>query len=222
MRLGVLFSGGKDSAFAAYLAKKEGYTLSCLITLESKNQDSFMFHTPSIDKTKVQAKVMDIPLITQKTKGMKESELKDLEKAIKKAKDKYNIEGIVTGAVESVYQASRIQKICNKLSLEVFNPLWQKNQIELLTDVIKHKFEVIITAIAGEGLDESWLGRRLDKVMIANLKGLQKRYAISPSLEGGEGESFVLDCPLFKRKLKVVNEKISGEGHAWRMEVEVK
>ncbi|PIO08781.1 TIGR00289 family protein, partial [Candidatus Pacearchaeota archaeon CG10_big_fil_rev_8_21_14_0_10_34_12] len=132
MKLGILFSGGKDSSYAAYLAKKHRHELTCLISVFSENKNSYMFHTPSISRVKEQAQAMNIPLITKKTKGVKEKELQDLENAIKKAKEKYKIKGIVTGAVESIYQSSRIQRICNKLNIEVFNPLWQKDQIELL------------------------------------------------------------------------------------------
>src|SRR3989344_685418 len=127
MKLGVLFSGGKDSTFAAYLAKRNGYEISCLISIVSENKESYMFHTPSISKTEKQAKAMGIPIIIQKTKGEKEKELDDLKNAIKKAVRKFKIEGIATGAVESVYQTSRIQKICNELDLECFNPLWLRN-----------------------------------------------------------------------------------------------
>ena len=132
MKLGVLFSGGKDSTLAAWLAKKEGYEISCLISISSKNPNSFMFHTPSISKVGVQAEVMGLPLIIRETAGEKEEELKDLELAIRDAVEKYGIEGVVTGAVGSVYQSSRIQKICKELEIECFNPLWQKNQFELL------------------------------------------------------------------------------------------
>ena len=85
MKLGVLFSGGKDSTMATYLAKKEGHEIACLITIYSENPDSYMFHTPSISKTKKQAELMGIPLLTGKTDGIKEKELKDLEKTIKEA-----------------------------------------------------------------------------------------------------------------------------------------
>ena len=101
MKLGVLFSGGKDSMYAAWLAQKEGHKLVCLITLSSKNPNSYMFHTPSISKTQKQADAMGIPIITRETKGKKEDELHDLEEAIKEAKKKYKIEGVITGAVES-------------------------------------------------------------------------------------------------------------------------
>ena len=76
-RVGVLFSGGKDSTYAAWLAKKEGHELACLITLYSENPESYMFHTPSISKTKKQAELMNLPLITRITKGIKEEELRD-------------------------------------------------------------------------------------------------------------------------------------------------
>jgi uncharacterized protein (TIGR00290 family) len=126
MKLAVLFSGGKDSVYSAYLAKQAGHKLVCLISIFSENKDSYMFHTPSIEKTKEQAKTMNLSLMIQKTRGEKENELKDLENVMKFAIKKYKVQGIVTGAIQSIYQASRIQKICNKLKVECFNPLWQK------------------------------------------------------------------------------------------------
>jgi ABC transporter with metal-binding/Fe-S-binding domain ATP-binding protein len=221
MKLGVLFSGGKDSTYAAYLAQKSGHKLSCLITVVSENPESYMFHTPSISKTQKQAEVMKLPIIIQKTKGEKEIELKDLEAAIKKAKQKYKINGIVTGAVASVYQASRIQKICDKLKLECYNPIWQIDQIQLLKDLIKAKFEIIITGAFAYPLDKSWLGRKIDSKFIKDATKLQKEYKINPAGEGGEFESLVLNCPLFKRPLKVTHKQIRGDKNSWKMEVEL-
>jgi len=222
MKLGVLFSGGKDSTMAAYLAKKNGYEISCLISVFSENKESYMFHIPSISKTKQQAKAMEIPIIIQRTKGEKESELKDLEKAIKRAKNDFSIQGVITGAVESVYQSSRIQKICDKLELECFNPLWQKPQFKILEDLLKNKFKVILTGVYAYPLTKRWLGRKIDREFIREMKRLNKKYKISPAGEGGEFETFVLDCRLFKKPLKVMNSKIFGEGYSWRMEVDVK
>jgi diphthine-ammonia ligase len=221
MKLGVLFSGGKDSCYAAWLAKKQGHGLTCLISIFSENKDSYMFHTPSITRVEEQAKSMNIPLLIQKTKGKKEDELKDLEIAIKDAKEEYKIEGIVTGALKSVYQSSRIQNICDKLNLKCINPLWQKDEIEYLNDLVKDKFKVIITAVAAYPLDETWLGKAIDKNFIEEVKVLKEKYKIHPAGEGGEFESFVLNCPLFKKELKIKNKKYSGDGNAWRMEIEV-
>ena len=82
MKLAVLFSGGKDSVYASYLTKQQGHELVCLISVVSENSESYMFHTPNIEKTKKQADVMGLPLIIQKTKGEKEKELEDYNHSI--------------------------------------------------------------------------------------------------------------------------------------------
>ena len=222
MKAGILFSGGKDSAYAAWLAKKEGYELACLITVHSDNKDSYMFHTPSIKKTEKQAEVMNIPLIIDKTEGKKEVELEDLERVIKKARDKYGIDVLVTGALHSVYQALRIQKICDKLGLKCFNPLWHKDEIEYLNELVNNKFDIIIIGVAAYPLDSSWLGRKIDKKYIEDVKVLKEKYKIHPAGEGGEFETFVLNCPLFKRKLEVKSFKDTSDGeNSWRREIEI-
>ncbi|MCK5150142.1 diphthine--ammonia ligase [Candidatus Pacearchaeota archaeon] len=223
MKLGILFSGGKDSVYSAYLAKKHKHELTCLISIFSENKESYMFHTPSISKVKKQAKVMNVPLLIQKTKGKKEEELKDLEEAIKNVKQKYKIQGIVTGAIQSVYQASRIQKICDKLNLECFNPLWQKNEEEYLKELIKNKFKVIIAGVFAYPLDKSWLGREINKEFIEEVKELNNKYKIHPAGEGGEFESFVLDCPLFSKPLEIKSFKDFSTGeNSWRREIKIK
>ena len=217
----VLFSGGKDSCYAAYLVKKQGYEIKCLISIFSENLDSFMFHTPSIEKVKEQAKVMNIPLLIQKTKGEKEKELSDLEKAIKSAKEKYKINFIVTGAIMSEYQKSRIQKICEKLELKCLNPLWQKDELEYLEELIKNKFKVIITGVSAYPLNSSWLGLEINNKFIEKVIDLNNKYKVNIAGEGGEFETFVISCPLFKKELKIKNKKISGEKNSWKMEIEV-
>jgi len=221
MKTAVLFSGGKDSVYSAYLAKKEGHKLVCLISIFSENPESYMFHTPNIKLVEKQAKVMNIPIIIQKTKGEKEKELKDLEKAIKKAKQKYNFNTIVTGALYSNYQLSRIQKICNKLKIKCFNPLWHIDEIKYLQKLIKDKFEVIIVGVFAYPLNKEWLGRKINKNFIEEAKKLKEKYQIHPAGEGGEFENFVLDCPLFKKKLKVKSQHVLGGKNSWHQDIEI-
>ncbi|MBT3298536.1 diphthine--ammonia ligase [archaeon] len=208
LRLGVLFSSGKDSTYAAYIMKKQNYELTCLITLKSKNPDSYMFHTPAIDLAKVQADAMDVPILMQETDGFKEEELCDLEKALIIAKEKYFIEGIVTGAVFSTYQRSRIEKICDRLGLKIFSPLWHKPQQKLMEELISHNFEIIFTSIAAYGLDKSWLNKVIDKEDLIRLNNLKDKIGSNQAGEGGEFESLVLDCPLFKKKLQIIDSDI--------------
>ncbi len=197
MKLGVLFSGGKDSNYALFKASKTD-EVKVLFTLDSKNKDSYMFHTP-IDKVEEQAKKLKIPLIKFKTGGKKEEELSDLKKSIEKAKEEYKIEGIVTGAVASTYQASRIQRICDELSLWCFNPLWQMDQEKLLRNLLKDGFKFKIVKVAADGLDNSWINRIIDKKAIDELIKLKEKYGINPVGEGGEYESEVIESPLFRK-----------------------
>lgn len=222
MKIAILFSGGKDSVYATYLAKKYDHKITCLISIFSENEESYMFHTPNIEKTKKQAEVMGIPLLIQKTKGLREEELKDLERALKIAKTKYKVEGIVTGAIQSVYQSSRIQKICDKLNLECFNPLWQINEEDYLKELIKNKFKIILTGVFAYPLDEKWLGKEINNSFLKEIHDLNKKYKINVVGEGGEFETFVLDCPLFSKSIKVKSKKIKKEGeNSFRMELEV-
>src|SRR3989338_11593333 len=158
MKLAALVSGGKDSLYAAYLAGKK-HEIKYIISIVSENPESYMFHVPNIHLVEEQANLMDIPLIKKKTKGVKEDELKDLEGVLSTIADE--IGGIVTGAVASNYQKNRIDKICEKLKIKSVASLWHKNPERLIKDMIKDKFEIIITAVAAPPLDEKWLRREI-------------------------------------------------------------
>jgi diphthine-ammonia ligase len=213
MRLGVLFSGGKDSTLALhYAAEKE--EIACLITLVSQNVESYMFHTPNIDVTKLQAEALGLPQIIKNTAGEKEKELSDLEDAIAQAARNYKIEGVVTGAIESIYQAERIQRICYRLGLWCFNPLWKHDQKALLQELIEKHFRVIISGIFAYPLDEKWLGKQIDTKLIDRLVDLQQEYGISPSGEGGEIETSVLEAPLFKNSIEVLDFTVEAKGNS--------
>ena len=213
MRLGILFSGGKDSTLALHYAK-EKEAVVCLITLISKNKESYMFHTPNIDITALQAESLNLPQVAKITPGEKEKELSDLEEAIAEAAGKYQIQGVVTGAVESVYQAERVQRICDKLGVWCFNPLWKRDQKALLEELLERRFEVVISGVFAYPLDEKWLGKQIDNKLIDRLVDLQQKYGLSPAGEGGEIETTVLDAPLFKKKIEVLDYSVEFKGNS--------
>lgn len=205
IKLGALVSTGKDSLYSLYLMQKRGYNVNCIITIDSRNKDSYMFHAPQIKLAKLQAEAFGLEknLIVARTKGEKEKELEELEKAIALAKKKFQIRGIVSGALFSEYQKSRIGKICNKLNLGSFTPLWHKDQPGYLKELAGAGFEVIITKIACYGLNEKWLGRKIDAAAILELESLEKRFGINVAGEGGEYETLVLNAPNFSKKIAV-------------------
>lgn len=218
MRVGVLFSGGKDSTFSAYIASKAD-TLVCLVTLEPEREDSYMFHFPNLRWTALQAESMGLPQITVKTKGVKEEELEDMRSALRSAKEQYFIEGVYTGALASLYQKSRVERICSEIGLRTISPLWGIDPRAHLLRIIQERFEVIVTGVAALGLDETWLGRKLDEEMVEQLTALQAKYGLHAALEGGEGETFVLDCPLFEKKIEIISSEKHWNGVSGYLEI---
>ncbi len=218
MKLAALFTGGKDSTYAIYLAQKQGHEITCLITIQSENPDSYMFHTPAIEVTELQAEAMEMPHLLYNTEGEKEVELEDLELAIKVAKEKFGFEGIITGALFSEYQSSRIEKICKELKLECINPLWHKEQDTLMEELLENDFEFIFTSIAADGLDKFWLNKIITNEDLEKLNKLKQKIGSNVAGEGGEFESLVLNCPLFKKKLVLEEFEIQEESkYAARM-----
>jgi ABC transporter with metal-binding/Fe-S-binding domain ATP-binding protein len=178
-----------------------------------------MFHTPAIEWTKLQSQSLKIPQIIQNTKGVQDKELDDLFELIEKGKNQYSIEGVVTGALASTYQSTRIQKICNDLNLWCFNPLWQMSQETLLEELIENNIESIITGVAAEPFDDEWLGREINLECINDLIKLKESHRINPAGEGGEIESFVINAPLFNSGLEIIQSKIHYSNYSGRLEI---
>lgn len=209
MKLAALISGGKDSIYAIYLAKKHGHEIKYLVSIESKNPESYMYHVPNIELAKKISEVMDIPIKYTITEGKKEEELKELREVLKSVNNK--IDGVVSGALASNYQKSRIDTICEDLGLRSLTPLWGVDEEKYMEDLIKNGFEVIITSVSAQGLDKAWLGRKINKENLEELKKLKERYKIHLAGEGGEYESLVLDSPLYEKKLKILKSKIEWD-----------
>ncbi|MDD1728964.1 MAG: diphthine--ammonia ligase [Methanospirillum sp.] len=212
MRLAVLLSGGKDSLYSCWKAM-ESDEVVCFVTIQSHNPESYMFHTPNIDLTRLQAEAAEIPLIEWQTEGLEEIELDDLEAAVKEAVRQYGVEGVVTGAIQSVYQAARVQRICNHLHLWSFNPLWLCDQENYLRDLIENRFEVIIAGVFSAPFDDTWLGRTIDHHFVDQLISIRDRYGISLTGEGGEYESFVCDAPFFTRRIAITDSCRAYKNH---------
>lgn len=223
LKLGCLFSSGKDSTFALWLMLKAGYPVACLITLKSRNPDSFMFHTPAVDLAVLQAEAIGLPLVLRETAGEQETELEDLRAALRAAKARYGLDGVITGALWSRYQKDRIERIAAEEHLTVFSPLWHCNQETELRLVVS-TFTIIFTGIGAYGLDSSWLGRPIGMAEVDRLVALSEKLAkrrgeypatTVPGLniagEGGEFESLVLDGPLFKKRLVILESEVLEE-----------
>jgi len=193
---------------ALFKALKNNYKVEVLVNLVPKNKDSFMFQSSNMSLVKLQSKALGIPLIQKITVGKKEKELEDLYFALLEAKKRFGIQGVLTGAINSIYQNSRIQRVANELDLFVFSPLWLLNPIKELNELIKHKFKVIIVKISSYPLTKDLLGKELKEVYDFLIKN---KDIINPAGEGGEYETFVLKSPLFKKEIKILESEIKEE-----------
>jgi len=209
MNAAVLYSGGKDSNLALFKAHKLGYNITCLVSLFPDSTESFMFHRPNIEWTRIQASCLNLPQIIIRTKGIKEKELDDLKKGLEIAKKRFDVKTIITGAVRSRYQETRIRKVAKELNLGIINPLWLEDEIKLLKDLQKMGFRVIITRISGYPLTKNYLGKDIN-TLIDFLNNNRK--FLNPSGEGGEYETFVLDMPLFSKRIKILESKVLEHG----------
>jgi len=220
MKLAALFSGGKDSTYAIYLAKKLHHSVEVLLTLYPHSSESHLLHHPNITFTSLQSESMKIPQLVEEISSTDaETEFKKLEKLIILAKENYSIEGIVHGGILSKYQKDNFSLICEKNNLEIISPLWNKNPESYMKELLEENFEYIISSVSSDGLDNSWLGQIIDKSRLEHLKNLQSKFGFNLNFEGGEAETFVINCPLFEKPLLIQDSSTEWDGYRGRFEI---
>jgi ABC transporter with metal-binding/Fe-S-binding domain ATP-binding protein len=204
VNVAALFSGGKDSTYAIYIAQQYGWDVRFVVSVIPE-EHSEMFHYPNIELTGLLSESLGIPLITEKSGRGEIEELAALKRALQRIE---NIEGVITGAVASDYQSSRINRFCRELGLKTFSPLWRKDGEMLLRDMLGSGFEIIIVGVSAEGFDSSWLGKRLDQVTLDKILSLCAKHRINVCGEGGEFETLVLNAPNFRAKLLIEESEV--------------
>ncbi|XP_065695993.1 diphthine--ammonia ligase isoform X6 [Patagioenas fasciata] len=181
--------------------------------------DSYMYQTVGHHAIDLYAEALDLPLYRGFIKGTsvntgrvyttcQEDEVEDLYDLLKLVKDKEGVEAVSVGAILSDYQRDRVEDVCRRLNLQPLAYLWRRNQETLLKEMISSNIQAIIIKVAALGLDpDKHLGKSLDQ-MEPYLLELSKKYGVHVCGEGGEYETFTLDCPLFKKKIVVDSAKV--------------
>ncbi len=199
MRLASLYSGGKDSTFALYLAEQMGHDVPYLVNILPEDEASWIFHTPNLGIVPLMAESMGKELVTAPSTGSEEGDMEGLRNAL----EGLDVEGVVTGAVWSDYQWDRMNIVCGDLGLKLIAPLWRKDQDYVMDQFLDSGIVSMIVGCYAEGLDESWLGRRIDRRAVEELKALREKHGISIMGEGGEYESLTLDSPMHSKPLRI-------------------
>jgi len=217
-----LFSGGKDSSWALYRALEDGLNVTRLVTVHP-GDDSYMYHVPATELASLAAESLGIDLIDVEpgdlgaesatdSGAQGDAELEPLEAALGELSP---LTGVIAGAVESEFQTSRIEAMCDRLGIDLYAPLWQRDPVDLAEAMLDAGFEIMIVQVAAAGLDESWLGRRLDADALDELVALNETYGVHPLGEGGEFETLVTDGPHMTRPIELEWERVwdGSRGH---------
>ncbi|CAH1636971.1 unnamed protein product [Spodoptera littoralis] len=220
MRTVALISGGKDSCYNMMQCVGAGHTIVALANLQptlKDELDSYMYQTVGHQGIDLYAEAMGLPLYREAITGnavnqgknyqpTENDEVEDLYRLLSKVKNDLDIEAVAVGAILSDYQRIRVENVCHRLGLVSLAYLWRRNQKELLQEMIASGVEAIIIKVAALGLDPRiHLGMSLRDIQ-PHLLVMQEKYGLNVCGEGGEYETFTLDCPLFKKKL-VIDEK---------------
>lgn len=220
MRLASLFSGGKDSVYSIYLAKNQGHEIKCLLTIFPKSDESHLLHHPNLQWTSLQSHSMQIPQLTIRSESDEtDNEINVLEKILLQSIDEYQIEGLVHGGIQSQFQKEKFENLCNKLNLKSIAPLWNRNSLEYMNELISSNFVYVVTSVSSAGLDDSWLGKIITGNDIVTLYDLSQKFGFNLNFEGGEAETFVIDCPLFSNGIKIIQGEKNWDGYRGRFEI---
>lgn len=213
MKLGCLFSGGKDSTYAIYESKRQGHEISCLLTLFPPNNESLLFHFPNVAITPLLAKAIRLPHLVSSVKGTEiKCELGALEELINQARNLYHIDGIVHGGISSRFQHSNFSICCSKYGLRVVSPLWGRPAVKFMRELIKNGFKTLITSVSTMGLDRHWLGKIIDEKDVERLIELSDNNQFNLDFEGGEAETLVLDSPIHHEIVDVMESETQWDG----------
>ncbi len=211
-----LFSGGKDSTYAAYVAMQRGWEIDRLLTIRPADPESMMFHVPNLAVTSLQAEAMGVPLVEETAQSGEDGELDALRQAFRRA----SVDGVVVGAIASDYQHSRVNRIADELGLRVFAPLWRQDPTFLVRDYLAAGLRIVFSSVSADGFDATWLGRAWDEATVRDLLELHRTRRIHPCGEGGEYETLVLDAPFFRKRIEVLEASPIWRGHdgVWRVD----
>ena len=223
-----LFSGGKDSSWALYQALEEGLNVDRLLTVHP-SEDSYMYHVPETQLAGVAAESIGIELVevdpgdlnagnATDSAAQGDAELEPLEEALSDLADDIDLAGVTAGAIESEFQTSRIEEMCDRLGIDLFAPLWQRDPEALAAEMLDAGFEITILQVAAYGLDRSWLGRTLNADAIDELRALSDEYGVHLLGEGGEFETFVTNGPHMDQRIELEYD-IEWNGDSGRVRI---
>lgn len=223
MKVVALISGGKDSCYNMMQCVQHGHAIVALANLKPRDGtdelDSYMYQTVGHNAIDLYAQAMDLPLYRGMIQGSsvsqgkvytetQQDEVEDLYKLLKKIKEDIAFDAVSVGAILSDYQRVRVEHVCSRLGLSSLAYLWRRDQQELLSEMISSGVKAVLVKVAAMDLSpHHHLGLSISDVY-SLMCSLNCKYDSNVCGEGGEYETFTLDCPLFKKKIIIDESEV--------------
>ena len=196
-----LMSGGKDSFLSTVIALEQGMDIVEAITVIPE-EFSYMYHFPNADKASFVSGLLNL-----RSEYVNENNLASKLKNFAES----GVGTLISGAIASDYQKTRIENLCTNLNMRSFTPLWRKDQEDVLVEIIRRGISPIIVSVSADGFNKEDLGRVIDENYLVELKKKEEKFGINISGEGGEYETFVT-YPGYGTRLNLTKSHILWEG----------
>ncbi len=199
------WSGGKDSAFCLYkILQTQQYDIQCLLTSISQQYQRISMHGVRVNLLEAQAAEIGLPLKMMQIPDMPSME--DYEKVMSSTLSDLKAQGATASVFGDIFledlRAYREAQSA-RLNLEAVFPLWKIPTDSLVLEFIDLGFKAITTCVNARNLDQSFVGRMVDRDFIKDLPS-----NIDPCGENGEFHTFVFDGPIFKDPVRIEKGEI--------------
>jgi len=202
------WSGGKDSCLACYRAMQQGYDVKLLLNFISRESKRGCFHGIEGRLLKFQADLIGIPLEQKEVSPDMQKYEEEFKAAVTELRGK-DIGSMVFGDIYLLEHESWIERVCGDLNINALEPLWNNTPEDIIDEFLNAGFKAVIVSCKADIMGKEFLGRYIDKELVTELK----KRNICPCGEKGEFHTLVVDGPIFKKAIKIVeSEPVIKEG----------
>jgi len=205
------WSGGKDSCLACYKAIQQGYDIKLLLNFISRESRRGCFHGLEGNLLKLQADLIGIPLIQKEVSPDMQKYEEEFKSAVTQLRGK-DIGSMVFGDIYLLEHESWIERVCRDLNIKAVEPLWNDSPENIIDEFIKYGFKAVIVSCKADIMEKEFLGRYVDKSLVEELK----QRNICPCGEKGEFHTLVVDGPIFRRPIKIIEAEPVIKESFWK------
>ena len=180
--------------YALYAALKEGLKVDYLMFIKIGGKA----HLDNKWLMKLVSEAVGIPTVA--TGGR----IADIRKSLQKLEAGTFVSGVMTTPEHIDYY----REICDPINVRHYAPLWGKNPLTALAEMQQLGFRMLVIEVdTSMGANKDWLGKEIDSKILHEIEELKASKSINPIGEFGEYHTFVVDCPIYRKRIEVTKSK---------------